>query len=118
MHPQLELLLELQDLKAQIRELEEAAEESSLEIERQVFHVEPQDAVTQIRSKIEEMEAALDPEVELRYQRIAKRRARPVVPVLNGVCYGCFMAMPTAVSRRNEELRWCEHCGSFVYFVD
>jgi predicted nucleic acid-binding Zn-ribbon protein len=118
MHPQLELLLELQDLKAQIRELEAAAEESSLEIETQFFNVKPDDAVAQIQSKIEEMEAALDPEVETRYRRIAKRRIRPVVPVLNGVCYGCFMAMPTAVSHRNEQIRWCENCGSFVYFVD
>ena len=118
MHQQLEVLLELQDLKAQKRELEESAEEHSRDIERKVFRVKPADAVAHLEAKIDEMEAALEPEVETRYRRVAERRARPVVPVLNGICYGCFMAVPTATSRTNEEIRWCEHCGSFIYFVD
>ena len=118
MHCQLEILLELQDLKAQKHELEEAAEEHSLEIERKVFRVKAGDAVVQLESKIDEMEAALDSEVKARYRLIASRRARPVVPVLNGMCYGCFMAVPTAMTTTNDEIRWCEHCGSFLYFVD
>jgi predicted nucleic acid-binding Zn-ribbon protein len=118
MHPQLEILLELQDLKAQKREMEEAAEESSREIERKVFRVEPEDAIAQLEAKIEEMETALEPDVMIRYGPIARTRKRAVTPVLNGVCYGCFMAMPTATVRTNEELRWCENCGSFVYYVD
>ena len=118
MHPQLEILLELQDLKAQKREMEEAAEESSREIEKKVIRVKLEDAVAQLQTKIEEMEAALDPEAMGRYRPIAETRERAVVPVLNGVCYGCFMSMPTATTRTNRELRWCENCGSFVYFVD
>lgn len=118
MHAQLEILLELQDLKAQRREMEDAAEETSLEIEKKVFHVEPGEAIEQLEEKIEEMEAALEPDVLKRYALVSARRSRAVVPVLNGVCYGCFMAMPTAMVTSNDEIRWCEHCGSFVYFVD
>lgn len=118
MHGQLEILLELQDLKAQRREMEEVAEESSLEIEKKVFQVEPEEAIEQLQEKIEEMEATLQPDVLKRYQLVSSRRSRAVVPVLNGVCYGCFMAMPTAIDRHNDEIRWCEHCGSFVYYVD
>ncbi len=118
MHPQLEILLELQDLKAQKREMEEAAEETSREIESEVFRVEPEDAVAQLEEKIAEMEDALEPEVRKRYRRVAERRPRVVVPVLSGMCYGCFMEMPTAMARNNDAIRWCEHCGSFVYFVD
>lgn len=118
MHPQLEILLELQDLKAQKREMEEAEAESSREIERKIFRVKPEQAAKQLDAKIEEMEAALDPAVRSRYCRVADRRERAVAPVINGICYGCFMAMPTAMARSNEELRWCENCGSFVYFVD
>lgn len=118
MHAQLEILLELQDLKAQQREMEETAEGSSREIERKVFQVKPDEAAAQLQAKIDEMEGALEPEVADRYRLIAGRRTRAVVPVLNGVCYGCFTAMPTAVARDNNSLRWCEHCGSFVYFVD
>ncbi len=117
MHPQLEILLELQDLKAQMREMEDAAEESSLEIERKVFQVKPEDAVAQLEAKIKEMEANLQPEVASRY-RLLSRRPRTVAPVLSGMCYGCFMAMPTAMTRTNEEIHWCDNCGSFVYFVD
>ena len=118
MHPQLEILLELQDLKAQRREMEEAAVESSREIERKVFRVKPEDAITHLEAKIEEMEATLEPDVMLRYGPIAQTRERAVTPVLDGVCYGCFMAVPTASVRTNDELRWCENCGSFVYYVD
>lgn len=118
MHPQLEILLELQDLKAQQREMEVEEEESSLEIERKVFRVRPEDAIADLQAKIEEMEAALEPEVANRYRLIASKRSRAVVPVLNGMCYGCFMAMPTAMSRTNDQIRWCENCGCFVYFVD
>lgn len=118
MHPQLEILLELQDLKTQQRDLEEAAEDSSHEIERKVFRVRPEDAAAQLQAKIEEMEATLAPNIASRYRVILNRRARAVAPVLSGICYGCFMAVPTALPRSNEELRWCEHCGSFLYFVD
>ncbi len=117
MHAQLEILLELQDLKAQKRELEEAAEDSARQIEEKVFQVEPQNAVRQLQAKIDEMEANLEPGVAGRYRLLASR-PRAVAPVLNGVCYGCFMTMPTAIPRTNELLRWCDNCGSFVYFVD
>lgn len=118
MHPQLEILLELQDLKSQKRELEEAAEEHVHDIEKKVFQVKPEDAVAHLEAKIGEMENSLEEEVSARYQRIAGRNARPVVPVLNGICYGCFMAVPTAMTRSNEQICWCENCGSFIYFVD
>lgn len=118
MHPQLEILLELQDLKAQKREIEEPAAETSRDLEEDVFSMQPEDALEKLDEKIREMESALEPEVAQRYQKLVGRRSRAVVPVLNGVCYGCFMAMPTAIGTRNESVRWCENCGSFVYFVD
>jgi predicted nucleic acid-binding Zn-ribbon protein len=117
MHPQLEILLELQDLKAQKREMEEAAEEHSREIESKVFQVKPEDAVVHLEEKIAEMEETLEPEILKRYRLVSNRRPRAVVPVLSGMCYGCFMDMPTSISKTNEEIGWCEHCGSFVYFV-
>lgn len=116
MHPQLELLLEIQDLKSQVKDME-AAEESR-ELEREVFDVEPDEAIQQLQSKIEEMEKNLDAEVAGRYRLVSSRRGRAVVPVVNGVCYGCFMSMPTGVGPKNEQVSWCENCGAFVYYVD
>ena len=118
MHPQLEILLELQDLKAQIREMEEATEQHSREIESKVFKVKPEDAVAQLEQRIGEMEELLEPAILKRYRQVSSRRPRAVVPVLSGMCYGCFMDIPTSLSRTNDEIRWCEHCGSFVYLVD
>ena len=118
MHSQLEILLELQDLKAQMREMEEAAEESSLDIEREVFQVKPDEAIAQLQAKIADMERTLDPDIAGRYELLASRRPRAVAPVIGGMCYGCFTAVPTALERNNDAVRWCEHCGSFVYFVD
>ncbi len=119
MHNQLEMLLEIQDLKTQRRELEEA--QDGREVEEEVFHLRPEDALAQLDSKIEEMEGSLDPRVRARYQRLASRNNRPVVPVIKGTCYGCFVSIPTALASdadRNEELRFCDHCGRFLYLID
>jgi predicted nucleic acid-binding Zn-ribbon protein len=119
MHSQLETLLEIQDMKTQRRELEETPSER--EVEEEVFHISVEDAVRELDQKIEEMEASLDPQVRSRYARLAGKRPRVVVPVINGTCYGCFVSVPTALSSdadRNEEIRYCESCGRFLYHVD
>ena len=119
MHPQLEQLLEIQDLKSQRRELEETP--GAREIQEQVFGIEIQEAVSQLDRKIGEMESALEPRVRSRYERLAGKRSRAVVPVIRGTCYGCFVSVPTALSSdaaRNDELRFCDNCGRFLYHVD
>ena len=55
-----------------------------------------------------------------RVHRIRKAQPRVVVPVIGGVCYGCFISIPTAVSSdalRNDEITNCENCGRFLYVV-
>ena len=119
MHNQLEMLLEIQDLKTQRRELEET--QSTREMEQEVFNISAEDALVQLDAKIEEMVGSLDPRVRARYQRLAGRNNRPVVPVIKGTCYGCFVSVPTALSSvadRNEELRFCDNCGRFLYLID
>jgi predicted nucleic acid-binding Zn-ribbon protein len=119
MHPQLEILLEIQDLKTQRRELVETPDER--EVEEGVFHVSVDEAVAELDEKIKEMEESLAPQVRSRYQRVAGRRGRAIVPVIRGTCYGCFVAVPTALAsdaERNEELRTCENCGRFLYLID
>lgn len=119
MHHQLEALLEIQDLKTQRRELEDA--QHSRDVEQEVFHMSIDDALRQLDEKIAEMEAALEPRVRSRYERLASRNNRPVVPVIRGTCYGCFVSVPTALASdadRNEELRFCDNCGRFLYLID
>lgn len=119
MHPQLEKLLEIQDLKTQRRELGETPGER--ELQEEVFGIKVEEALTELDSKIAEMEASLDPKVRSRYERLAGKRPRVVVPVIRGTCYGCFVSVPTALSSdagRNDEISSCEGCGRFLYHVD
>ncbi|HEX6941181.1 MAG TPA: C4-type zinc ribbon domain-containing protein [Longimicrobiales bacterium] len=116
MHPQLDILLQIQDLKAQRRDLAEADHER--QVEEQEFRIDPDEAVRQIDEKIAELEAELAPPVRARYERVLKGRGRAVVPVINGICYGCFVSIPTALAsdiRRNDEIHHCDHCGRFIY---
>ncbi len=117
MHPQLETLLEIQDLKTQRRELEE----SQREVQESVFGLSTEQALAQLDEKVAELEESLPPLVRTRYRRMAARNARVVVPVIGGTCYGCFVQVPTARSSdadRNAEVRSCENCGRFLYHVD
>jgi len=118
MHPQLETLLEIQDLKTQRRELEEA---QSREVQEAVFGLSTEQALSELDGKIAELEESLPPQVRNRYQRIAAKHPRTVVPVIRGTCYGCFVQIPTALAsdaERNAEVRSCQNCGRFLYLID
>ena len=119
MHPHLETLLEIQDLKTQRRELSEAGAER--EVQENVFGLGVDDALRQIDEKVAEMVQSLPPQVRGRYERMSARHPRVVVPVIRGTCYGCFVQVPTALASdadRNEEIRSCQNCGRFLYLID
>ncbi|MFQ5888870.1 MAG: zinc ribbon domain-containing protein [Gemmatimonadota bacterium] len=118
MHPQLEILLEMQDLHSQRRAL---LEEPTREVESSFFDLEIDEAVRILDKKIEELIGRLEPTVQARYRTIAGSLGRAVVPVVNGICYGCFVAVPTAwasEASRNDRVRVCDQCGRFLYHVD
>ena len=111
-------LLEIQDLRSKLRELE--AEPRFQELQREHFHVDPVEAVQHLAEKVTEMEAQLGARVRRRYDRIAGRLDRVVVPVIDGVCYGCFTSIATAVAvdpKARPDLRNCENCGRFIYVL-
>jgi predicted nucleic acid-binding Zn-ribbon protein len=118
MHPQLELLLELQDLQAQRQALRE---EPLMGVEEEVFELHPAEALKTLDEKIAELQQRLEPSIGQRYKTIVGTIDRAVVPVLNGICYGCFVATPTAWASgagRNDSISVCDHCGRFLYYVD
>ncbi len=59
MHPDLEILLEIQDLKTQRKELEGMTTER--QVEEEVFNITIEDALLQLDEKIGEMEGSLSP---------------------------------------------------------
>lgn len=118
MHPQLILLLELQDLHSQRREM--AAGSGMDEMERTHFNMDIGQAADQLDKKIGQLEDALDGRVRDRYRRMANSLGRVVVPVINGLCYGCYVSIPTATAGEQEPnsiLQACQHCGRFIYIL-
>lgn len=118
MHPQLTLLMELQDLRSQLRELANGGESESLEQEH--FRLDPEQARAHLALKITELEGTLSSPIRSRYERIVPIRDRVVVPVINGVCYGCFVSIPTATAGDadvHQDLQSCESCGRFIYIL-
>ncbi len=118
MHPQLEILLQIQDLKAQQRELAEGASER--QVQEEEFNLDPETAIASLHEKVVELEGELDPQVRKRYTRLSAGISRTVVPAINGTCYGCFVSVATAVASdpgERERLGTCDHCGRFLYFV-
>ena len=119
MHPQLEILLQIQDLRTQRDRLtsEEAAER---DLQRDQFNIDVEQAVATLEQKIGTMEDELEPSTRSRYDRIAKGRDRVVAPVIDGTCFACFVSIPTsqgAGAGHNRALRHCENCGRFIYQV-
>jgi predicted nucleic acid-binding Zn-ribbon protein len=117
MHPQLMLLLEIQDLYLQRTDL---LEEPGVErVEADHFHLDLEKAAAALERKIEELKDRLAPGVRMRCERGFPTLGRMVVPVIDGVCYGCFVSIPTArTGDFNQTLRTCESCGRFIYLID
>lgn len=118
LHPQLEILLQLQDLQSQRRELLEA--EPARRVEEEMFNVDIDAAVAQLDAKIAEVRDSLASNIRARYDRVAAGHKRVVVPVIGGTCYGCFTMIATAAAgaHRNDVIQSCENCGRFVYIID
>lgn len=116
MHPQLMLLLEIQDLHSQREAL---LDESGVdEVEEDHFKLNPKVAVEALDEKISELKEELAPAIRDRCQRGLPTLGRMVVPVIGGVCYGCFVSIPTSRSGElNQAVQTCENCGRFIYVL-
>jgi predicted nucleic acid-binding Zn-ribbon protein len=117
-HPQLAVLLEIQDLRGQLREL--TTDPAAAQVQSEHFNVDLTHAVQALEAKIGEVVDTMDPRIRRRYERIAASLGRVGVPVIDGMCYGCFVSIATATAGEvgpNEVLRSCESCGRFIYVL-
>lgn len=116
MHPQMMLLLEIQDLHLQKTALLDEPE--LLDLEKGHFQIDPQEAAAALDQKIKELQEGLDPAIRNRCEKGLPTRGRMVVPVIGGVCYGCFVSIPTSRGGgMNRAVQVCESCGRFIYFL-
>jgi len=115
MNETLQHLVILQDLDDMISEAEDA--DLLKEQEKLGFEIQGLDKLKEAR---QELFQKIPPDVFSQYQRIRKRYGRAIAPVRDNICLGCFITIPTALSNKNignEDLRNCENCGRFLYWV-
>jgi len=77
--------------------------------------------LAQLEKSIEKIRAQLPPEVADRYDRLQKHYPLAVVPLANGSCSRCGLAVPQQVvnaTKAAEQLQYCPHCGRFLFFPD
>ncbi len=115
MHKDLELLIKLHDLDIMIKEASEeelAAEEQDLG-----FVIKNRKSLVQARDSIREQ---IPPETLAHYDKLFAKFGRALAPVNNGVCYGCFLQLPTLFvqqSKENQGLEICPRCRRFLYWL-
>ncbi len=111
MHPQLQLLVALQDTEGMIREVEEEGDE----LEGMGFSNK---GLEGLKKAQEEIVSKIDPRLAGRYRRLKNKFGHAVVPVVTNLCTGCFASIPSSfVSKTNEgKVQECENCGRILYW--
>lgn len=111
MNATIERLIALQDLLQLKRDLGDTSYE-------EIGFETGSDAIRAVDAEIEDLKSEIEPQVLRRYETIAKKYGRPLVPARTGICYGCFVRFPTAqLSQMSEEIMACENCGRLLYYV-
>jgi predicted nucleic acid-binding Zn-ribbon protein len=107
---QIELLVHYQDIDLMMKESEE--------VQKLGFHIEGCDKLQKAKN---DLEKKLEPRYLNIYRRLSTRYKRPIVPVQDNICLGCFAKLPTMFgvrARDDQELYRCENCGRILYWVD
>ncbi|HUP18942.1 MAG TPA: C4-type zinc ribbon domain-containing protein [Gemmatimonadota bacterium] len=106
----MERLIALQDLQQLQRDLQESS--------YQDLGFEKLDPAV-IGEEVEGLREEIDPRFLQRFDHIRKKYERPLVPVRNGVCYGCFVRFPTArlADFEGDVPLTCESCGRLLYRI-
>ena len=111
MHPQLQLLVALQDTEGMIQEVED----EGTELEGMGFSHGGLDG---LKKAHEELIAKIEPRLANLYRRLKGKFGHAVVPVVGNLCTGCFANIASSfVSKTNEgKVQQCENCGRILYW--
>ncbi len=75
----------------------------------------------QVRKRIENIRALVDPRILKHYDRLTKSRAPGLVPVEGDTCQGCFMRLPSKfvqeVRQDPNHIHTCPNCSRYIYVV-
>lgn len=104
-----------QDVEKLRREISE--EEARIQVQVAALETE----ATESAAGRSEITAQIEPSLLKRYEVVVKRRGLAVVPVVNGVCQGCHMAIPPQLNNviaRNDSIESCPRCTRLLYRPD
>ena len=68
----------------------------------------------------EKLEKTIPAAVLSKYRKLMKRFGRAVAPVVDSSCMSCYVMVPKRLTIKevgNRELRTCERCGMFLYWI-
>lgn len=111
MHKQLEFLITLHDLDLLLKGIDHE-KEAGFEVTKH------KEELLQARQKVMK---ELNANFLSRYEKLANRFSFAVTPVIEGICYGCFVKLPSAFvvrTNKNEEVSICPNCGRFIYWFE
>jgi len=114
MHRELELLIKLHDIDMMIRD---ASEERYASEEKDLGFVLAN--LASLRKARAEIREQISPETISHYDKLFKKFGRAIAPVNGGICYGCFLQLPTLFvqdSNENEGIGVCPKCRRFLYW--
>jgi predicted nucleic acid-binding Zn-ribbon protein len=108
---QLELLILYQDIHLMLKE--------TLEDEKKIgFSIEGK---AKLEMAIKDLEKSIEPRFIRTYQRLSTRYKRPVTPVQDSTCLGCFAKLPTSYTtrgRNHQTIFTCEECGRILFWIE
>lgn len=107
---QLEQLVLYQDINLMLQEAEGEKESMG-------FPVEGRDKLQKVR---DELAQSISPRFLAAYHRLNDRYKRPIAPVKDSTCLGCFAKLPTSYSsrgRNDQSIMTCEQCGRILYWI-
>lgn len=111
-------MIVLQDLLELRREMSDTV--GMAQMEELGFSLgDPGRILEEIDSAITAMREKIRPALLKRFERVAAKYQRPLAPVRNGTCYGCFTRFPTGTDApgTRDSLSVCPNCGRLVYEI-
>jgi len=112
----LNILIRIHDLRVMKKEFEN--EETASKYKEIGFEI---NQVDMIQDAVDELVKKIDVNIFKLYMRVASKYERPLVPTKDGICYGCFEAIPTAMASslfKESEIAKCSNCGRLLYELE
>ncbi|MDP8219662.1 MAG: C4-type zinc ribbon domain-containing protein [Candidatus Theseobacter exili] len=116
---QIENLVKLQNLDREIANMlgNEEAQASDSD-----FDFDSLEKLDKMRRKRVRLAKTIDKRIIRYYERLKGNKGdkNAVVPVVNAVCQGCNISVPTSTAaklQRKDSITTCDHCGRFIYSV-